>query len=680
MLGAELPSIKQIMNIKNKLDKDSYYSNKNIIWTSQSANSIKLIIEALRKIEEKEEINIWIPDYFCAETIKLFRDDSVKIFYYPIENNLEPNWKMIKEFQNEKKIDIFIFVHYFGVFKDINKAVDFCKHKNAILIEDCAHCLLEYGKIGKKGDFILYSPHKILPVPNGGIIMSNFFTERNKLIFEYIKKVNTAKVKGGMFFWRIKKLIQKIIKIHKKIEIKIETHYEKLNKTVLNKNNRINKWSYATLQGYDYEKLKKIAYIRRMNLKAMNYIIKNIDSRIISKIPEETFCPYYAVYSLENLTKREKVQIVETLKKKRILVMYWPDLPLEIKENNYSDIAKDISKNTIVIPIHQGLNTEKIIGTSLSNLEKGQKKYLFVEVNTNNFSEWNKISSKRNNIPQDYIYGKIRAAYTKDDIKNYLIIYNEKIIGKLQALELKKYGIKYGVRVNRGPILYEENNNGKTVFEIMEAFKKIQRIYPIFWAPNIVNTSENFHLAYTYNWKNWGLFGFTSGIIYLEKTEEEIRKSLETKWRNQLTSSEKKGYIIKNDNSKYKEILDIYLKDQKEKKFKGIPDIVLNKLFEEKNSPLTIYYLEKNDKIIAFDIIYIQNKIGHYLVGWNSVEGRKEYLNNFLLFNIVISLKKKGLLYFDLGGIDYILTEEIAKFKDGMKPEHYQLMGEFIKY
>lgn len=680
MLGAEIPSIKQILNIKNK-KKNSYYDEENSIWTSQTASSIKLIIEALKKIENKEIINLWIPDYFCAETIKLFNNNFVKINFYPIENNLEPNWKIIKEQILEKKADIFIFVHYFGVFRDINKAVEFCKKQNAILIEDCAHCLYDYQKIGKKGDFILYSPHKILPVPKGGLIVSNLSTERNRLIFEYLKNLDIIQIKGNEVFWRLKKLIQKVIKFHRSVKFKIEVHYDKVDKNILNnKSNNIDKWSYSILQHYDYKELKKIAYIRRLNLKGMNYILKNINTKIITKISEEEFCPYYAVYSLENLEKDEKKEVIKILRDKGILVMFWPELPLEIKKSKNSDIAKHISENTIVIPIHQDLNIIKIIGKSLSKLKKIRKKYSFIEIDKNNKEKLSEIKNKIDNIPQDYIYGKIRAEYTKDKVKNYLIIQEKNIIGKLQVLELKKYGIKYGIRVNRGPILDEKNNNANTVFEIMESFKKIQGLYPIFWAPNIVINPENFHLAYTYDWKNWSLYGYSSGIIDLRNSKEEIRKNLEGKWRNQLVSSEKKGYIIKKDNLRYKEILQIYLKDQKEKNFKGIPYEILNSLFEKENSPLEIYYVEKNSEIIAFDIIYLQKESGHYLVGWNSNEGRKDYLNNFLLYNITILLKEKGLLYFDLGGIDYINTEEISKFKTGMRPEHYQLMGEFIKF
>ena len=98
------------------------------------------------------------------------------------------------------------------------------------------------------------------------------------------------------------------------------------------------------------------------------------------------------------------------------------------------------------------------------------------------------------------------------------------------------------------------------------------------------------------------------------------------------------------------------------------------------NSPLRIFYIENEIcEIIAFDIFYCHANDATYYIGWNSGEGRKKYLNNFLLYYAALELKKEGVRKLDLGGIEYIHTESIAKFKDGMKPEHYRKMGEFIK-
>ena len=98
------------------------------------------------------------------------------------------------------------------------------------------------------------------------------------------------------------------------------------------------------------------------------------------------------------------------------------------------------------------------------------------------------------------------------------------------------------------------------------------------------------------------------------------------------------------------------------------------------SQPLRFFYVKnKLGEVIAFDIFYRHEKAATYYIGWNNEEGRKACLNNLLLYHAAIELKKEGVEILDLGGIEYIHTESIAKFKDGMNPKHFRQMGEFVK-
>jgi dTDP-4-amino-4,6-dideoxygalactose transaminase len=67
-------------------------------------------------------------------------------------------------------------IHYWGFPQDISWILDYCKDRNIILIEDCAHAL--YSKfqdrlLGTAGGVSIYSLPKTLAVPNGGILLIN---------------------------------------------------------------------------------------------------------------------------------------------------------------------------------------------------------------------------------------------------------------------------------------------------------------------------------------------------------------------------------------------------------------------------------------------------------------------------------------------------------------------------
>lgn len=176
------------------------------------------------------------------------------------------------------------------------------------------------------------------------------------------------------------------------------------------------------------------------------------------------------------------------------------------------------------------------------------------------------------------------------------------------------------------------------------------------------------------------MFGFPSGTIDLTVSDEEIRKSFDSKWRNQLVTSEKNDISIKNTSQNFNEFVEIYSKDKIERGYDGIPDNILQYLNQKKNIFDIYSAYNSNENLIGFDIFYLHGKTSTYLVGWNSADGRKYYLNNLLLYKAIIGAKAKEMKLFDLGGIEDIHTESVAKFKRGTKPQEYRLAGEFVRF
>lgn len=684
MLGSELPSWKQILTNKYsaKTAENAYWKGENLIWTSRSGISIRLIAESCAAHIKKDMVRMWIPDLFCVETEELFVTKKVQLDYYPIHGNYEPDWDIIKEMTGNSIPDIFIFVHYFGVYHDVDRAKEFCKRYGTLLIEDCAHVLYPSGKFGLKGDFTVFSPHKILPVCDGGIIKYNEKDDKAQAIADGLKKQLVGeKQSGNCIGWRIKKAVQKITKARRATKFTVGAHFAARKEESVSKFRlRISRWSYHAISGYRYEEFKKIAYIRRMNLRTMNYIVSRLTPEAVPIVPEDTVCPYAAMYSVKNI--KDKQEAVRKLERAGILVTYWPTLSDAVKEMTYKSMAADLSGNLLVIPIHQGMTPQYLLKEYLPDLKKTNRNYQFEKINDG--AEYGQVCRNEgnvlDNVPQDWIYGVVKSETAGDELNRYKICGSDgRFIGFMQALIKKKAGIKYAVRVNRGPVMQKGYEGADVVFSIMERFRKMMRPLPVFYAPNLEFSPYNMHVATSYHWRCWNGFGYPSGIINLEESEEMLRKKLDSKWRNQLISAEKRGLAVLNDNARYKEFLEIYRKDQQDKNYKGISNDILLRLFTFKESPLETYYAaDENGGVLAFDIVYLQRETAHYLVGWNSAEGRKLYLNNLLLFYALISLKQKGMKRFDLGGIEYIHTEDIAKFKDGMNPEKYHLMGEFV--
>ena len=409
MFGSELPSWRQIFTNKyNKKERGHFCGNSDdLIWTSQTAISVRLIIENYQLVMERDVIRLWLPDFFCAETEQLFKKDKIQIDYYPITEKFEPDWKILKKMAAESVGDIFVFVHYFGVYHDINIAKEFCKRNDMLLIEDCAHVLYNSGKFGVKGDFTVYSPHKILPVCDGGIIRYNEKDERIQKVVDGIKKQLEEEVRAGnCVSWRVKKALQKIIKVRRSTVFKVGPHFSD-EKAVTENEVRlgISRWSYNTLSGYSYTEIKKIAFTRKMNLDTMNYIVDWLLPEAEPVMTDDVVCPYAALYSIEKI--KDKQGAVKKLERAGLLVTFWPTLPGGIKQMKDKSIAADMSENLLVIPIHQGMTPQYMLNRYLPGIKKEKTKYRFEKLSGSMGEReiWENMKDiVRNNIPQDWVY------------------------------------------------------------------------------------------------------------------------------------------------------------------------------------------------------------------------------------------------------------------------------------
>ncbi|MFC1480305.1 DegT/DnrJ/EryC1/StrS family aminotransferase, partial [Candidatus Omnitrophota bacterium] len=129
-------------------------------------------VEVLIKETKKTQGCIWVPDYICNEPLEALRDSRFNLVFYPIDRDLRPKWDVLEFLAEETaRPDVFVLVHYFGFTNDINGARMFCQKYQAELLEDAAHTLFPTGCIGQSDNAIIFSPRKLLSVPEGGLLV-----------------------------------------------------------------------------------------------------------------------------------------------------------------------------------------------------------------------------------------------------------------------------------------------------------------------------------------------------------------------------------------------------------------------------------------------------------------------------------------------------------------------------
>lgn len=110
---------------------------------------------------------IALPSWFCNASLAPLRAMGAQFTFADVDDQGRPDWNAVQQ------ADLIVAVHTFGQMSDLSAARTACDRTGAWLVEDCAHILGPNPGIGTSGDYVLYSPYKLLALPQGAVLLSN---------------------------------------------------------------------------------------------------------------------------------------------------------------------------------------------------------------------------------------------------------------------------------------------------------------------------------------------------------------------------------------------------------------------------------------------------------------------------------------------------------------------------
>lgn len=308
--------------------------------------------------------------------------------------------------------------------------------------------------------------------------------------------------------------------------------------------------------------------------------------------------------------------------------------------------------------------------------------------------EWDQLWSKvsNTNMLQSWEYGEAKL-YAEGWKPIRLVFEDEKNmpIGVTQILT-KTIPIFGGVaRLNRGPLLIstkqcvDEKINRLDILAHIKKVAKKRRWWFFYIAPEIKLTEayqkeDLINLGYKERDSNlaWG-----SSLVSL-KSEEELMVDLKGKWRNLLKKSQKSDLVIRSkisNQSEIKKLIDFYSQVKKQNNFTGISSNLLRCLSEQEgeNWKFNYYIAEQleSSELAGMLVCVIHGDTATYLIGNTTDLGRKTNANYSLLWKAIIDSKNFGCKWFDLGGFNSNTPRGIRHFKEGLRGEVYNLIGEY---
>lgn len=116
------------------------------------------------------------PSYHCRTMLDPALALGSDMQLYPIHENLSPDLAALDALadQSPRPVKALLAAHFFGFAKDLAALAEWCVKRSITLIEDASHAFFikqhRPTGIGSFGDFVVSSPYKFLPSPDGGLL------------------------------------------------------------------------------------------------------------------------------------------------------------------------------------------------------------------------------------------------------------------------------------------------------------------------------------------------------------------------------------------------------------------------------------------------------------------------------------------------------------------------------
>jgi len=178
--------------------------------------------------------------------------------------------------------------------------------------------------------------------------------------------------------------------------------------------------------------------------------------------------------------------------------------------------------------------------------------------------------------------------------------------------------------------------------------------------------------------------GYSTLMIDLTRSGEQLRAELDARWRNRLSAAEKSGITIVND-----EVAPEYVKwllseeqsQRAEKSFHGLPVAFVERYIHAGTSTkqtALILHAEHQQKRIAAMLFLIHGSVATYHIGWSDQTGRETNAHKLILWRAFEILRARGINTLDMGGVNTHDLPGISRFKLGMGGTVVTFAGMFV--
>jgi hypothetical protein len=319
------------------------------VWTQGGAEGISLVCSWL-SVASGKSINVLIPGYFCGQSLRFLRTLNVNMIFYPVTDELLPDYQEISNRIDGIKIDLFVHVHYFGNTKGGVQSANFASSIGAKLLEDAAH-VLSPRIVDWVGDFVVFAPHKHFAIPKVGLVLVKDNSKSLKSSWAPKVKADIA-----LTVWFGKQLLKHLgwPSAISRWGVISGDPKESLGRQILSQ-------KHMSIAMGNYEKYLPTALIKSDNARVLLDRLLKVDKWMPLQEYRSFECPYIVGMVCESMEIAERRFL--KLNENSRLVMQWPDVPSEIKiDKKVADQSQLLVETTLFFTIHQQIYQHDWLG------------------------------------------------------------------------------------------------------------------------------------------------------------------------------------------------------------------------------------------------------------------------------------------------------------------------------
>jgi hypothetical protein len=299
--------------------------------------------------------------------------------------------------------------------------------------------------------------------------------------------------------------------------------------------------------------------------------------------------------------------------------------------------------------------------------------------------EWDRLMRQSDfpHLPQAFAYGAAKAADSHWRPVRVVFERNGQPVAFATILQMRRFGLTLLNRVNRGPVFVDGAPSDEVIGGVYRLLRqRWGRIWtaPMLIAPALYAGEHSEELLRRAGFARRTQQSWTSARIDLTRDEQAISAGMTSTFRNRLRAAQKAGAELEVSDGleAFDWMIERHLQNMDEKGFSALGRPALLALRETAPGDILVFRLIHEGQPVAGMSVVRFGRVAEYHVGWFGPEGRKLNAGNFLMWNIMLELKRRGVESFDVGGMKE--GDGYTRFKKTMNPVEYALAGEWMSF